>query len=75
MKEKINFTKINSTANEMNFQKINENIATVQRTGESLTTLISPTHKQTIKGFIGHPINAETLLHYNSKSIVYSFKG
>lgn len=75
MKEKINFTKINSTVNCAKQQKINKKIEIVQRTGESHATLILPTHKQTIKGLIGHPINAETLLHYNSKSIVYSFKG
>ena len=27
-----------------------------------------------LKGFVGHPVNSNTLLHYNSKSIVYSFK-
>lgn len=27
-----------------------------------------------LKGFVGHPVNSDTLLHYNSKSIVYSFK-
>jgi hypothetical protein len=27
-----------------------------------------------IKGLVGHPVNTETLLHYQSKSVVYSFK-
>jgi hypothetical protein len=31
-------------------------------------------YKKTIKGFIGHPVNSDTLLHYSSKSIIYSFK-
>jgi hypothetical protein len=31
-------------------------------------------YKKAIKGLIGHSINSDTLLHYNSKSIVYSFK-
>lgn len=47
MKNKINFTNINS--------------------------IDSITSKKTIKGLVGHPVNAETLLLYNSKSIVYSF--
>jgi Mitochondrial ribosomal protein (VAR1) len=30
-------------------------------------------YRKAIKGFIGHPLNADTLLHYNSKSVIYSF--
>jgi hypothetical protein len=45
---------------------------------EEMGKVIAASHlnsyKQTIKGLVGHPVNAETLLHYNSKSIAYSFK-
>jgi hypothetical protein len=45
---------------------------------EKMEKVIAASHlnsyKQTIKGLVGHPVNAETLLHYNSKSIVYSYK-
>jgi len=30
--------------------------------------------KKAIKSIVGHPVNTETLLHYQSKSVVYSFK-
>ena len=31
-------------------------------------------NRNLVKSLVGHPVNANTLLHYNSKSIVYSFK-
>jgi hypothetical protein len=43
-----------------------------QKKNETQKALKIP-YRKTIKGFIGHPLNADTLLHYNSKSIIYSF--
>jgi hypothetical protein len=34
----------------------------------------SSAEREKIRGLVGHPVNAKTLFHFNSKSIVYSFK-
>jgi len=52
---------------------VNGEAYTKKQTPDSAVTRLL-TYKKSIKGLVGHPINAETLLHMNSKSIVYSFK-
>ena len=40
---------------------------------QPMGALATSPYKEAIKSLVGHPLNSDTLLHYNTKSVVYSF--
>jgi hypothetical protein len=41
--------------------------------GKKQQSMLSSPYKEAIKSLVGRPLNSDTLLHYNTKSVVYSF--